>query len=153
MVLPFDSFLEEDFSEKNLKNYKSNGNWFGVIFHKFIVKISSKNLSKKLDLVKKSAEKVFVKPEEITLAQAEYLYTTIKLISDRIIRLEELHNELDFNDDELSKKIDETLKVLLKSLNVLHKKIHLDKPIVKTSDDLKKGVLKMNKNNMENILQ
>ncbi|MFC7774071.1 hypothetical protein [Flavobacterium sp. GCM10027622] len=159
MVFAYDIHIIEEYSEAIVKETKSEtsyptGFWMVDTFVKFFIKRTNKKVIRKLDQLRMAVDSFSSIVDNMSIDQAEKALKEVKEFTKKIITSSEEYKKLNFPEDSrLEDAFKNTLHVMFRYENLLHKRIYKDSPIIKTPENLRNGVMKMNSNNIDRLLK
>lgn len=137
------------------------GNFVLTFFYKLFIKRKNSKLIKKLDKFSNviinaiELEKTLTLEDERAETLALEMLDHVKVMIRQYIEIKQEYQSKAriFYSEDVVASFNKTLKALYKFESVLQKKIYKNKPVLKTPDDIKEGITKMNVNNFNRLLE
>lgn len=122
-------------------------------FFKKLIDISIKRICNDIDTATLSIEGAFSHVKNIEQHEAEKLLKETVVVINKLSKLEDRFKKTDFFDSKILKsKFTYMLKSIYKFESKLHKAVYKNAPTLKTDEDLKRGVIKMNSLHTQKLL-
>ncbi|WP_375604914.1 hypothetical protein [Flavobacterium davisii] len=122
-------------------------------FLQFLKKRVISNFNKDIITFILSMEGAIMHLDALNISESEkILKDTKKIISKFEVLSEKMSSKNFYDNTELKDNFKYMLKCLYKIESKLHKKVYQSVPVIKTDEELKKGVVKMSSSNIHNLL-
>ncbi|QYS89491.1 hypothetical protein [Flavobacterium davisii] len=122
-------------------------------FLQFLKKRVISNFNKDIITFILSMEGAIMHLDALNISESEkILKDTKKIISKFEVLSEKMSSKNFYDNTELKDNFKYMLKCLYKIESKLHKKVYQSVAVIKTDEELKKGVVKMNSSNIHNLL-